>query len=567
MSRTQGFPKVGNKISACLFTGLSTILAQNMVSICAFAQGPPVMMRVPVVAAPLMAFELTLPEGCHALWPARKSPAEIPTLERLESKSRILLRPGYAYTFAVVTTEGNRQCVTLEVHESLRLPPVTKIEDHPAPLAIHPEDLIGTARPRLITKGICLLSNPADNPEVKDAVANSEVILLPGANLGKEAALRGRLIGIIRSGNRSLSDVEIAQTAIPGTALLPGQTSLCPPVIPPYIIPSLQQAGPDPIGGPGDLMEEIVRDGGDRGQRAGIDGQGKIAGIDPEDSLASFTDSKGRRRVIHSNRVCIIAPRFQSLILSDPLDKFEGSNGLAMDVGRLNQGKIAMAQLAGKTGTREQPGDVKGRLSPSANVAKEGIIKVGKITILEGQEGLKLPVATEGRLMPGRVAQEAGLKLTAKGEKTRNLHGAIGLSGTVSSSTVSALFADQPGTDPVSSSFSVRETSVDAMCAEQASSGPMELRKCCDKMSARPGDILTFTLRFTNTSGHPLKDIGLVDALNQRLEYVEGTSQCSRDAIFLQQSGQDGTVELRWEIQGVLQPGDQAVVQFQTKVK
>jgi uncharacterized repeat protein (TIGR01451 family) len=86
-------------------------------------------------------------------------------------------------------------------------------------------------------------------------------------------------------------------------------------------------------------------------------------------------------------------------------------------------------------------------------------------------------------------------------------------------------------------------------------------------MSARPGDILTFTLRFTNTSGHPLKDIGLVDALNQRLEYVEGTSQCSRDAIFLQQSGQDGTVELRWEIQGVLQPGDQAVVQFQTKVK
>ena len=136
-----------------------------------------------------------------------------------------------------------------------------------------------------------------------------------------------------------------------------------------------------------------------------------------------------------------------------------------------------------------------------------------------------------------------------------------------SSSSVSALFADQPGTDPVSSSFSVRETSVDSMCAEQASSGPMELRKCCDKMSARPGDILTFTLRFTNTSGHPLKDIGLVDALNQRLEYVEGTSQCSRDAIFLQQSGQDGTVELRWEIQGVLQPGDQAVVQFQTKVK
>lgn len=567
MLRTQGFPKVGNKFSACLLTGLSTILAQNIGTSGAIAQGPPVMMRVPVVAAPLMAFELNLPECCHALWPTRKSPVEMPTLQRLENKSKILLRPGYAHTFAVVTPEGNRQCVTLEVHESLRLPPITKIEDHPAPLAIHPEDLISPSRPRLITKGICLLSNPADNPEVKDAVADSEVILPPGANLGKEAALRGRLIGVIRSGNRSMSDLEIAQTAIPGTALLPGQTSLCPPVMPPYIIPSLHEAGPDPIAGPGDLMEEIVRDGGDRGQRAGIDAQGKIAGIDPEDSLASFTDSKGRRHVIHSNRVCIIAPRFQSLIQSDPLDKFEGSKGLAMDVGRLNQGKIAMSQLAGKTATREQPGDVKGRLSPSASVAKEGIIKIGKITILEGQEGLRMPVAAEGRLMPGRVAQESGLKLTANGEKTRYVQGAVGLSGTVSSSSVSALLADQPGTDAVSSSFSVRETSVDSLCAEQSSTGPLELRKCCDKMAARPGDILTFTLRFTNTSGHPLKDIGLVDALNQRLEYVEGTSQCSRDAIFLQQTGQDGTVELRWEIQGVLQPGDQAVVQFRTKVK
>ena len=567
MSRNQGFPKVGNKFSACLFTGISSILAQNMVASNASAQGAPVMMRVPVVAAPVMAFELTLPEGCHALWPTRKSPAEVPTLQRLETRSKILLRPGYAHTFAVVTTEGNRQCVTIEVHESLRLPPVTKIEDHPAPLTIHPEDLIGTARPRLITKGICLLSNPADNPEVRDAVSDSEEILLPGANLGKEAAARGRLIGVVRSGNRSMSDVEIAQTAIPGTSLLPGQISLGPPAIPPYIIPSLQQAGPDPIAGPGDLMEEIVRDGGDRGQRAGIDAQGKIAGIDPEDSLASFTDSKGRRHVIHSNRVCIIAPRFQSLILSDPLDKFEGSKGLAMDVGRLNQGKIAMAQTAGKTATTEQPGDVKGRLGASANVAREGVIKVGKITILEGQEGLRLPVATEGRLMPGRIAKEAGLKLTANGEKTRNTRGAIGLSGTIASSSVSALLADKPGTEPISSSFSVRETSVDSLCAEQSSSGPLELRKCCDKMAARPGEILTFTLRFTNTSGHPLKDIGLVDALNQRLEYVEGTSQCSRDAIFLQQTAQDGTVELRWEIQGVLQPGDQAVVQFQTKVK
>lgn len=584
MLQSQGFPK--NSLSRChvFVATLLTLFPFPLLAPTLFAQGPisaqgpiftqgpraprPASLVAPALSpAPFLAFELTLPEGCVALWPTRNSGGEMPALARLESGAKILLRPGYAHTFAVVTQEGIRQCVTLEVHDSLRLPPFARIDNHPAPLAIHPEDLIHPTRPRLITKGVCLLSNPVDNPEVQNEKANAEIPLAQTANMAKEAAKRGKLMGVIRLGNRSMVDSEIAQTAIPGTALLPGQVTLGPPALPPYIRPSLYQAGPDPILGPGGVLEEIIQDGGDRGQRMGIDGQGKIAGVDPEDSLASFTDGKGRRQVVHSNRVSIVAPRFQLLIQADPLDKFESTRALAMDVGSLNQGKVSMSQLPGRTATKEQSGDIKGRTSASATIAKEGIVKIDKITILEGQDTLQTPGETGGRLMAGRVAKEAGLKVNSSTENPRFVHGAVGLSGVVSSSGVSALLADRPGTDAISSSFSTRESSIDALCAEQSSSGPLELRKSCDKVSARPGEVLTFTLRFTNTSGHPIKDIGLVDALNPRLEYVEGTSQCSRDAIFLQQTSQGGGVELRWEIQGVLQPGDQAVVQFKTTVK
>ncbi len=570
MFLSQGFPKNSFSFSPFCCSLLSILIVFPWVGPNLFSQGPLAVTPLVVPApgpAPLMAFELTLPEGCVALWPMRKSPAESARLIRLESGAKILLRPGYAHTFAVITPEGIRQCVTIEVHDSLHLPPFAKIENHPAPLAIHGEDLIDPTRPRLITKGVCLLSNPVDNPEVQNEKANAQIPLAQTENMAREAAKRGQLMAILRLGNRSMEDGEIAQTAIPGTVLLPGQTTLGPPALPPYIRPSVYQAGPDPILGPGGVRGEIIYDGGDRGQRAGIDGKGIIAGVDPEDSLASFTDGKGRRQVVHSNRVSIFAPRFQLFIQADPLDKFESTRALAMDVGSLNQGKVSMTQQPGRTATKEQSGDIKGRTSASANIAKAGIVNIGKITILDGQATLQSPGNSEGRLMVGRVAKEAGLKVNSHAENSRFVHGAVGLSGVVSSSGVSALLADRPGTDAISSSFSTRETSFDSLCAEQSSSGPLELRKSCDKVSARPGEVLTFTLRFTNTSGHPIKDIGLVDALNPRLEYVEGSAQCSRDAIFLQQSSQGGGVELRWEIQGVLQPGDQAVVQFKTMVK
>lgn len=526
---------------------------------------PPLVIRVPIGHAPLLAVQLNVPPGNHVIWPTRQSLAERPTLVRLEPGTKVMLRPGYAHTFAIVSNEtGQRNCGTIEVLESLRLPPVTRIEDHAAPLIIHPEELGQDARPRLVTKAIAILHNPAEDELSRLEGNQPEVILPSNASLVKEACKRGKLVAVLRIGSRSLNDFELMTTAIPGTTLLPGQQAIGPPAIPPYLVSPLMcdTGNPDK-----ELSEEIIRDGGDRATRAGIDGQGQIFGVDSEDSVAAYTNVKGQRRVIHSNRVCIVAPRFQSLVQADPIDKFESARAAVVDIGSLNQGKIGTAQTPGKSSAREMTTDLRGRLAASANIQNVGVVKIGKITFLEGQELLQRANEAEGSRVPGQIAREKVVQKTVSRENPKSTTGVQGLSITRSTTSVSALIADQPGADTVSTSFATRDLTIDSLCDEQASSGPLELRKCCDKQSANTGDILTFTLRFSNSSGHPLKDIALVDALNPRLEYIEGTSQCSRDALFLQQVSAEGIAQLRWEIQGILQPGDHAVVQFKTRVK
>ena len=48
------------------------------------------------------------------------------------------------------------------------------------------------------------------------------------------------------------------------------------------------------------------------------------AGVEPEDTVAEYTDSHGRRHVTHSNRVCLCVPRYAVLRCETPLSRYNG---------------------------------------------------------------------------------------------------------------------------------------------------------------------------------------------------------------------------------------------------
>ena len=97
-------------------------------------------------------------------------------------------------------------------------------------------------------------------------------------------------------GGASSPAEELAAAIVPGTILLPGERSLrwprCGPCSAGMRAPSTTRGiGPKPP------EEECLHDGGDRGLPAGIGPDGRLRGLDPEDTVAEYTDSAGRRRL------------------------------------------------------------------------------------------------------------------------------------------------------------------------------------------------------------------------------------------------------------------------------
>jgi uncharacterized repeat protein (TIGR01451 family) len=88
-----------------------------------------------------------------------------------------------------------------------------------------------------------------------------------------------------------------------------------------------------------------------------------------------------------------------------------------------------------------------------------------------------------------------------------------------------------------------------------------------DRQSAQVGDVVTFHLKFSNHGGKPMTDVAVSDSLTGRLEYVPESAKSSRDAVFLMQENEAGSVILRWEISGKLLPGQHGIISFQARVR
>jgi hypothetical protein len=61
--------------------------------------------------------------------------------------------------------------------------------------------------------------------------------------------------------------------------------------------------------------------------------------------------------------------------------------------------------------------------------------------------------------------------------------------------------------------------------------------------------------------------VAVTGSLSPRLEYVPGSAQSDRTAVFTTQDNGAGSVILRWEISGWLLPGQSGVVRFQARVR
>jgi uncharacterized repeat protein (TIGR01451 family) len=130
-----------------------------------------------------------------------------------------------------------------------------------------------------------------------------------------------------------------------------------------------------------------------------------------------------------------------------------------------------------------------------------------------------------------------------------------------------SVVANVEGTRAVKGELRLHDFS--AICREEprTTDSTLKLEKWCDKTDAEIGDVVSFTLKYSNLGGRSLTDIIVSDSLTTRLEYVPGSAQSSRNAVFTSQPNEAGSLILRWQINGALLPGQSGVVRFQARVR
>jgi uncharacterized repeat protein (TIGR01451 family) len=97
--------------------------------------------------------------------------------------------------------------------------------------------------------------------------------------------------------------------------------------------------------------------------------------------------------------------------------------------------------------------------------------------------------------------------------------------------------------------------------------GDIEIQKYTLTQSAQSGDVIEFHIVYRNAGEQPVEGLSIIDSLIPRLEYVPGTAQSDRGAVFTATPSDAGSQELRWDVPGLIQGGEQGVVWFKAKVR
>jgi len=95
----------------------------------------------------------------------------------------------------------------------------------------------------------------------------------------------------------------------------------------------------------------------------------------------------------------------------------------------------------------------------------------------------------------------------------------------------------------------------------------LNLTKIASPPVAYPGQVITFHIRYENTTRFVLEDLLIVDSLSEDFAYVPDSAKSSRPAEITEADNEVGSSKISWRIKGKLAPGDSGTVAFQATVR
>lgn len=464
---------------------------------------PAVPAFAPLVPSPFLFAKVMAPPGAKVTWyPGTNQAVSMVT------GVCVGLRPGYAYRFELANI-GERKTETIypsiEVVGTLVTRPGMNVADHPVPITFTEEDLARILEGRMVTK-VYYLEDP-DKAIIAPLPVGVPIDISAGneEEAIKEAKARGRMVLIVRAGERMWTREELAGANLPNTILFEGAKMLPAPPLPPRI---LHYGIPlyDPLIGPRQHEGECLHDGGDHMRGMGFDNQKRLQGIDPSDTVIEFSTPNGKK-FSPSNRVCICIPRFAAMKSELNLDANHGYIGPEIRIQSIGDRYLVLRR-------------------PSIGIDQflQPIAAIGQLRA-SGILSPTFPITRDtwtGR--PAAVAVWQGLQITAQVREPEDL----------------TVYPD---------------------C------GLMLAKRMEPRNPQKIGDEVVFFLHYRNPSGQPMSEIVITDSLTGRIEYIEGTQKSDRPATFTGSPNAAGSLTLRWTIDAPLLPGQSGNITFKARIR
>jgi len=305
---------------------------------------------------------------------------------------------------------------------------------------------------------------------------------------------------------------------------------------------------------PNATMQEYVFDGSDRAGRTQVDANFNVYGLDTEDTIGHFDTLDGQRIVTPSNRVAIYAPRFGSVRKIDGLVNAQYN------------------QPTSKVAERQQTVQAVDRSLASTanmNLALQRSKSTGRATaFIDRTRGVT------GRSLIHLRGYRNSLN-AIQGEKTlelQQLAGAIsaqlqkGIQAATSWESDLGLRVVTQGIQPIIVRDLRTAQELDHIESEDGIA-ILRVLKVADKIAASAGEEVEFTIRFDNISSQKIGNVTLMDNLTRRLEYIDGSSECSLNSEFKSEINDAGSLALRWEITDPVDAGSGGIIRFRCRVR
>ncbi|QDT64060.1 DUF11 domain-containing protein [Calycomorphotria hydatis] len=299
--------------------------------------------------------------------------------------------------------------------------------------------------------------------------------------------------------------------------------------------------------------DEYLCDGGDREHPVHYDGDFRY-GLETEDTVMEYVDSRGRSKVMASNKVCIYAPRFGEV---RTISGAVGGTGINHVAAADEYSGLSALRAQDRIDTkiqRDRLADVRLRERPGGIESQAGILGLDQADVLV--EHLKLI----------NVYQDLNFFVTGIFDQKQQAILTEGMNAALiwSRDQNPVMTATTDGVGEVHTWFREME-----IVGVQDNAGPGQLRivKLADKKVAKRGDIIEFTIRFDNIGGKPLTNLQLIDNLTPRLEYIEGSADSDRKGQLTITPNEEGSVILTFNFEEPLAAKSGGVVTFKTRVK